>query len=155
MPTKVTDSLGPYALTFMRLVLGVAFVLHGLPKIERPGSANNIVAALHWPAFLGWIPTVGEPLCGVLLILGLATPFAGVYLMLEMFTTGVLTKILIRHVPFIVSGTTPGVGWELDTVLFAMSFAIVALGPGLLALDNLLARRAPGTARLRVMPAGS
>lgn len=149
MPTKFTAAFAPAALTFLRVLIGVDFFLRGLPKIQHPAGAANLAAGVHLPAFMGWFPTVMEPVGGILLILGLGTRWVSLYFMAEMIVTGAVSKFMLRGVPFIMPGNRPGVGFELDALLFAGAFVLVVFGAGPLAVDRLLAGR---TGRVSASP---
>lgn len=142
-----TAKFAPLALTFLRLVVGIDFVMRGLPKIMNTAGAPRLAASVHLPAVMGWLPTIIEPVGGALLILGLATRWVSIYYMAEMIVTGIVSKAILRGVPFVMPGNQPGVGFELDALVFAGAFILVLFGPGFLALDNLVATR-PGRATL-------
>jgi putative oxidoreductase len=72
--------LGKYrdaGLLFMRLGLGVAFIIHGLPKLTGGpkvwagvGAAMGNIGIHRWPEVWGFLASVTEGIGGVLLILG-------------------------------------------------------------------------------------
>ena len=72
--------LGKYrdaGLLVMRLWLGVAFMIHGLPKLAAGpktwaavGSAMENIGIHAWPEFWGFMAGLSEGIGGVLLILG-------------------------------------------------------------------------------------
>lgn len=143
MPKKFTAALVPFSLLVLRVVAGSDFIVRGLPKIEHYQNSWRLAAGLHLPApmVFGWIPTIMEPLGGALLILGLATRWVGGYFMIEMFITGIISRLVLRGVPFVISGNTPGTGFDIDSMLFAGSFVLLVFGAGAFALDRLLTRR--------------
>lgn len=149
MLDKYQASLAPYVPTLLRIVVGVTFVVMGLPKITNPSGFLGFVTQLGFPAsgIIAWLPILVEPIGGVLLIVGLGTRWLGIYFSLEMLITTVVVKAL-RGTPFVVSGR-PGVGWELDLLLLAGALALVVLGAGQLSLDeNIIGRREATTTRL-------
>lgn len=73
--------LGKYrdtGLLIMRLGLGIAFLLHGLPKLvggparwAELGRNMSEIGINFWPTFWGFMAAVSEGIGGLLLILGL------------------------------------------------------------------------------------
>ena len=64
-------------LLFLRIGLGIAFVIHGLPKLTGGpkvwkviGSAMGQVGIDQWPEMWGFLASVTEGIGGVLLVLG-------------------------------------------------------------------------------------
>ena len=142
MLKKTVDPLLPYAPTILRLMVGVVFLLTGLPKLQNPAGFIGFVTSLHFPIpeILGWIPIIMEPLGGALLILGLATRWVGLYFVVEMAITGLWVKAA-HGTAFIAAAGKPGVGYELDLLLLAGALALAILGSGQLSVEmNILKR---------------
>jgi putative oxidoreductase len=124
-----TDSRGSIALLLLRLVVGVAFVLHGLPKIQNPfGWAKD-----GFPPFLQALAALSEFGGGLALIVGLLTPLA-------MF--GLLCTMLVaawthasQGAPWVGAG---GPSYELAALYAVIALAFVLIGPGRFSLDALL-----------------
>jgi putative oxidoreductase len=64
-------------LLVMRLGLGIAFLIHGLPKLtggpavwKSIGAAMGNIGIHHWPVVWGFLAAVTEGIGGLLLILG-------------------------------------------------------------------------------------
>jgi putative oxidoreductase len=64
-------------LLFLRIGLGIAFVIHGLPKLtggpkawKAIGSAMGQLGIDQWPEMWGFLASVSEGIGGVLLVLG-------------------------------------------------------------------------------------
>lgn len=122
-------------LTILRIVLGVIFIAHGLPKITTgiDGTAG-MFAGLSIPAPLAaaWLIALLETLGGLLLVVGfLVTPVA------LLLTAQMLTGIILVHAAngFYVVGIGQG-GIEFNLLLGAALLAMVFCGPGLAAIDN-------------------
>jgi putative oxidoreductase len=142
MLKRYADPLLPYAPTVLRVMVGLTFLLTGLPKLQNPAGFIGFVTSLRFPApgILAWIPIIMEPLGGVLLIAGLATRWVGLYYVVEMAITGLWVKAA-RGTPFIVASGKPGVGFELDLLLLAGALALVLLGSGQLSLERNILKR--------------
>jgi putative oxidoreductase len=122
-------------LTILRVVLGVIFLAHGLPKFTTgiDGTAQ-MFASLSIPAPLiaAWFIALLETVGGLLLIVGfLVTPVA------LLLTAHMMTGIILIHAAngfYVVGGGTGGI--EFNLLLGAALLAMVFCGPGLAAIDN-------------------
>ncbi len=142
MLKKYADPLLPYAPVALRVMVGVIFLLMGLPKLQNPSGFIGFVTTLGFPApsIIGWIPVILEPLGGLLLILGLGTRWVGLYFVVEMAITGLLVKAA-RGTPFIVASGKTGVGFEFDLLLLAGALALFLLGSGQLSVEKNILKR--------------
>jgi putative oxidoreductase len=133
--------LSPHTLVLLRLVVGVVFFLHGLPKWSSLAGTAQFFASLGIPAagiMAPWVAFV-ESVGGLALIVGVFTRYAGILLAIDMLVAMVAFKF--PKVGFIAPPNQPGVGAELDILLFAGSLVLAAFGPGPFSVDRLLARR--------------
>ena len=135
------------ALLGLRLVVGLAFAAHGAQKLFGSFGGHGIEATGGVFEQIGLRP--GKPhalfagsaefLGGLLIALGLLTPFAAAALI------GVMTAaVLTVHLPngFFNSDN----GYEYNLVLVAALFALTAIGAGELSLDDALGIDLNGTA---------
>lgn len=122
-------------LTILRVVLGVIFLAHGVPKLLAGAEGTTVFfGSLGVPAagFAAWFITLLESAGGALLLLGwLVTP-AALLLAIHMFM-----GIILVHAPngFYVIGPGQG-GIEFNLLLIASLLAMIFCGPGLAAIDN-------------------
>ncbi len=122
-------------LTILRIVLGVIFIAHGLPKLTGGIEATaQFFGGLGIPApmLAAWFIALLETLGGITLIIGLfVTPAA------LLLTVHMLTGIILVHASngFYVIGPGSG-GVEFSLILAASLLAMVLCGPGLGAIDN-------------------
>ena len=123
--------LGSVGLLLLRLVMGVAFVLHGWPKIQNPFGWMGPEATM--PAILVALAAVAEFGGGIALIPGLLTRLASLGIASVM-----VVAIGMVHVPkgdpFVGQG---GPSWELAAVYLACAVLFLLLGPGRISLDAL------------------
>jgi putative oxidoreductase len=92
-------------LLILRVVVGIAFMLHGYPKIT---NIAGFAAQAHVPVFLGAAAAASEFVGGALLILGLLTPVACVFIAIVMLTA--IFRVHLPHGdPFVGMG---GPSWE-------------------------------------------
>ncbi len=124
------------ALLLLRIALGLTMAAHGCSKIFMGGSIRG---TSKWFASIGmrpglfhaWLAASTEIVAGVLLAIGLFTPFAS-----AAFWALMLVAARTAHRGkgfFIVSG-----GWEYNMVLAAGAAATAVAGAGRLSLDWLL-----------------
>jgi putative oxidoreductase len=113
----------------LRLMMGVAFVLHGLPKIQSPFGWMGPEAPV--PGILQGLAALAEFGGGLALILGIATPIAAIGLI---GTMAVAVLFLIKSgLPFVSSGTP---SFELALVYFFISILFLVTGAGRYSLDH-------------------
>ena len=125
---------GGVALLLLRLVVGLAFIMHGWPKIQNPMGWMNAMGGSSVPSFLQALAAFAEFGGGIALILGLLTPIAAFGLICQMMAALIIVHLPAGH-PFVAQG---GPSYELALVYLAASLALIALGPGKLSLDAIL-----------------
>ena len=138
MSTTICGGFRQFGITLLRLAVGITFVMHGWQKVHEIGYANivhmteslqmpqpKLAAALLMAAELGG---------GALLVLGLFTRLAALPIAFVMFVA--FWKVH-RFNGFFLDKR----GFEYTFVLFFAALALAFMGPGLLAIDNLLFRR--------------
>ena len=128
-----TNKLISIALLIIRLQMGIAFILHGWPKIQHAFS---------------WMPP-GAPIPGVLQGLAAFSEFGGgIALILGVLTRlnalGLLITMTVAAL-FHISQGDPFVGfsgsWEPAAVYWALSLMFLLIGPGNYSLDKMICRK--------------
>ena len=134
LDTDGTNKLLSVALFFLRLQMGIAFILHGWPKIQTPFSWMPPEAPI--PGILQGLAAFAEFGGGIALLLGLFTRLNAVGLLITMSVAAV----------FHISKGDPFVGyngsWEPAAVYWVLSFLFLLVGPGYYSLDNKLSKKA-------------
>lgn len=126
-------------LLLLRLALGTVFLAHGAQKafgaFGGPGfeGATGFIGSLGFRPARVWaaLAVGGELVAGVLFVLGLFTPLAGLLVLATMAVA--IAKV---HGPkgfFAQNG-----GFEYNLVLIVVAVALAALGAGTFSLDHLL-----------------
>jgi putative oxidoreductase len=129
----------PIGLLLLRLVVGAIFIGHGTQKLlgwfgggGREGT-EGFLGSLGYRSPRTWGLVVGgvETLAGLLLVLGLLTPFACAGII------GVMTNaILVVHAPRGFWNTQGGI--EFPLTLLAAAAALGFTGPGRISIDKAL-----------------
>lgn len=120
-----------YALLVLRLMVGVAFVIHGLPKIEHPTTWMNVTRGAG--AFAPWLQAIGagaEFFGGIALVFGFASQLASALICFNMFVATFIVEI--PSGARFADGAKP---FELPLVYFTLTLALFLLGPGSFSVD--------------------
>ena len=118
-------------LLLLRVVVGLAFMLHGWGKIQNPFGWMGPDGFA--PGFLQALAALAEFGGGLALILGLLTPLASLGIGATM-AVAFATHALLRGDPFV--STSGGPASELAAIYFCIALLLLALGPGRLSLDR-------------------
>jgi putative oxidoreductase len=122
-------------------MLGIVFVVHGAQKVFGWFGGGGIAGTADFFASLGLNPGAplgilsgsAEIIGGLLLLLGIWLPLAGALLAIDM-----LIAIVFRTSKL---GFINGGGVELNLLILAMVAALVLVGPGAWALQDVIRRR--------------
>lgn len=132
--------VGSVSLLLLRLVMGVAFVFHGWPKIQNPMGWMGSEASV--PAILQALAALAEFGGGIALVVGLLTRLASLGIMSNMIVA--LGMVHLPHGdPFV--SKMGGPSYELAAIYLACAVLFLILGPGRFSLDAILFRRPLGT----------
>ncbi|MBX9693062.1 MAG: DoxX family protein [Cyanobacteria bacterium] len=125
-------------LLVVRVVAGLALMLHGYGKIQNP---FGWMGPDSWaPGILQALAAVAEFGGGLALILGLLTPIACAGIICVM-----LVAIFGVHVPKGDPFVGKGGSYELASLYFSIATALLFTGPGALSLDAKFFRKLPLT----------
>lgn len=122
-------ALPSFALLLLRLVMGIAFMLHGWGKIQSPMSWMPPEAGV--PAILQLLAAVSEFGGGLALALGLLTSLAMLGLAATMMVATHMHAI-VRGDPFVGQG---GPSYELALLYLVLALVFIAVGPGKFSAD--------------------
>ena len=138
------------ALGFVRMIVGLVFVLHGAQKLFVYHYAG-VVGAFHQmgipaPAFSAVLAMAAEFVGGLLLLSGLYTRLAAIPVAFTMV-------VAITQVHFHNGFFAQGGGFEYPLTLLVATIALAIGGGGAFALDNLLVRKKVENYRLTLAKA--
>jgi len=126
---QILEKLKPLALLLLRLGVGGVFLQQGYLKLFREPAKW-----LHWfpqhgfPSYFAYLAGGIEFFGGILLILGLLTRVAGLFLAVEMAVA--VWKVSLPH-----AGIRNVDGYGFPLMLALASFTLAAVGAGLLSVD--------------------
>jgi putative oxidoreductase len=127
------EKLKPLALLLLRVGLGVIFVFHGYPKLfTHTRDTIGLFVHMGFPGYFAYLAGVIEFFGGWMLIVGLFTRVAGLLLFLEMAVALVKVHQLFAN-PMAVEN------YQFPLAMAVGSFALAAVGGGLLSLDHAIA----------------
>ena len=142
LTARVPDRALSTGILLLRLMVGAAFILHGLPKIQHATTWMNEMPNAP-PAFLQATGALIEVVGGILLMAGLFTRVATVLLACQMLAA--LALVHIPHGdPFVAMGRPSA---ELACVYLTVALLLTATGPGEWSFDAILFNHETARAR--------
>ncbi len=127
------STFADFTLLLLRVVAGLAFMLHGWGKIQNPFGWMGPDAFA--PGVFQALAAVSEFGGGLALVLGLLTPLASLGIASTM-AVAFYVHAVMRADPFVAKGS--GSSYELAAIYFCIAILLIALGPGRLSLDSRL-----------------
>lgn len=133
---EVLNPYGPELLLVLRIVTGIALVIHGYPKAKGGRvQAGQWMKSMGVPPFTADLATVLEFLGGIFLIIGLLTPVVGLFFVIQ-FGAIILMKVSKMHAKFI--STEQGKPtYEIDVLYLLLALVFLVLGAGPYSLDHI------------------
>ena len=127
----ILNNLGDIGLLILRIVIGIIFIYHGLPKLL---NSSKMSAGIGMSATFIFILGLVEILGGLGSIVGLYTQIAAIILSIVMLGA-IYNKMFVWNVPFSKSGV---IGWEFDLMILGGILALLFLGSGNISIDSLI-----------------
>ena len=126
------------ALLLIRVVAGLAFMMHGWGKIQNPFGWMGPDAFA--PGIFQALAAISEFGGGLAWIIGLLTPLASVGIAATM-SVAFFFHAVMKGDPFVGNG---GPSYELAALYFCVALLLIAVGPGRLSVDRQLFGPRPG-----------
>ena len=115
----------------IRILAGIAFMAHGLPKLSDVAGTQGFFGNIGLPPELAVLIAMLEVIGGIFLLVGILTRITAVFFVIEMIGAILTVKISKGFVG----------GYELDLLLIAISISLLLTGPGRLSIEwNVLKR---------------
>jgi putative oxidoreductase len=141
---KLLSTSNDFALTILRVVLGIVFVAHGSQKMLGwfggygfSGTMNSFTHDMHIPAVFAFLAIAAEFFGGLGLLLGVLARIAAFGITMNM-----LVAIFMVHLPNGLfmnwSGQQKGEGIEYHLLVLAITITIMMRGAGALSVDRML-----------------
>jgi len=135
----MTDNSKAWALTVLRVVVGIVFLKHGWMKVFTFGlhGVTGMLTMLHipFPPVSAFVLTWVEFLGGLALILGVGTRVAAALLAFDM-----LVAVLKVHLK---NGFFLPMGYEFALTLLAANICLLLAGAGATSIDRILQKKQP------------
>jgi putative oxidoreductase len=144
MLRKLLASDNDYAITILRLVLGVIFFAHGAQKMLGwfggygfSSTMGFFTGMMHIPAPFAFLAIAAEFFGSIGLIFGFLTRIAGFGILSNML---VAIALVHHHFGFFINwtGLQKGEGYEYHLLVLALSVYLMIRGAGAVSVDRLL-----------------
>jgi len=125
------NSVLGYGLLPIRIIAGLTFIAHGLPKFFDVSGGYGFFESVNLPPELFLPIALLEVGGGLAILLGILTRIASALLIIEM-----LGAILMVKLPKGFIG-----GYEFELLLISICVTLVILGPGKISIENYILKR--------------
>jgi putative oxidoreductase len=132
-------SRAAWVATLGRLFCGIAFIVHGYPKIMNLEATSQAFAGMGFPGWMAIPVAILEFFGGILLAAGFLTRILAGVFVVEMLVAGF--KVHLPHgFDVFHFGDPVARGYEYNLALIVLLFGVILLGPGPLSVDGKLGR---------------
>ena len=133
IPDMNIEKLSSFAPLPIRIMMGIAFIIHGLPKFADIEGFQGYFASAGIPTELALPLALLEVIGGIALIVGIATRIASMLFMVEMIGAIIMVKAS--------AGFAVGGGYELDLLLMSIATSLLISGPGRMSVEKDILKR--------------
>ena len=109
----------------IRIVAGITFVAHGLPKFENIAGTQGFFGSIGLPPELALPVGLLEVIGGIFLLVGVVTRISAALSIIDMIGAIVLVRLPDGFVD----------GYELESLLIAISVSLLITGPGRISVE--------------------
>ena len=125
------NSIIEYGLLPIRIMAGVTFVAHGLPKLFGVSQGYGFFQSLNLPPELFVPIALLEVIGGLAILLGILTRIASALLIIEMLGAILAVKLSKGFIG----------GYEFELLLISIRLSLVIMGPGRISIENAVLKR--------------
>ena len=122
MNSHILLAYGPLPI---RILAGITFLAHGLPKFENIAETQGFFGSVGLPPELALPIGLLEVIGGIFLLVGVVTRIAAALFIIDMIGAIVLVKLPDGFVD----------GYELESLLIAISVSLLLTGPGRISIE--------------------
>jgi putative oxidoreductase len=115
----------------LRIIAGIGFMMHGLPKLLDISNTQNSFTNMGLPPELAIIIGLLEFIGGLAILLGVFTRIAAGLLAIDMIGAILLVKLSKGFID----------GYELDLLYLAIMISLMLTGPGNLSIEKNVLKR--------------
>jgi putative oxidoreductase len=115
----------------LRIVAGVGFMTHGLPKLLDNQNSQNFFINVGLPPELSIIIGLLEFIGGLTILLGVLTRISAIFLAINMVGAILVVKLS--------KGFSDG--YELDLLYLSIMISLILTGPGIFSIEKNLLKR--------------
>lgn len=125
------NSIFSYGLLPIRIMAGVVFIAHGIPKFYDVSGGYNFFQSINLPPELVVPIALLEVIGGLAILFGILTRIASAIFIIEMIGAILTVKLSDGFVG----------GYEFELLLISICTTLVILGPGRLSIENYVLQR--------------
>jgi putative oxidoreductase len=122
---KISKSLMMFGPLPIRILAGILFIAHGLPKFEDIGGTSGFFGSVGIPPELAVPIGLLEVIGGIFLLVGVVTRITAALFILEMIGVTLIVKLPDGFVG----------GYELELLLVAVGISLLLTGPGRISVE--------------------
>jgi putative oxidoreductase len=115
----------------IRILAGIAFIAHGLPKLTDPVMTQGFFGNIGLPPELAIPIGLLEVIGGFALLVGVVTRIASILFIIEMIGATTIVKLSEGFVG----------GFELDLLLMSVAISLLLTGPGKISVEYDILKR--------------
>ena len=115
----------------IRILAGIAFIAHGIPKLTDPAMTQGFFGNIGLPPELAIPIGLLEVLGGFALLVGVVTRITSILFIIEMIGASIVAKLSDGFVG----------GFELDLLLMSVSISLLITGPGRISVEYDILKR--------------
>ena len=115
----------------IRILAGIAFIAHGIPKLADPAMTLGFFGNIGLPPELAIPIGLLEVIGGIALLVGLVTRIASILFIIEMIGASIVAKLSKGFVG----------GFELDLLLMSVAISLLLTGPGKISVEYDILKR--------------